>query len=302
MGAAGGVATRLVVRLLGEGHAVFGIDQRPWVGAPVEYYEGDLRLRSAERAFGAWRPDVVVHMDPAASPFADDDDRRGSLVEMTRTVFDYCKAHGVEHCVQVSRHTFYGAGSGLPLFRLEHEPASDTHGFPRLADVVAADTFATNVLWRVPELVTTVLRECYTLGPTGHGTLALYLRAKRVPVVLGFDPLIQLIHEEDAISALVRTIERRPRGVFNIAGPPPLPLSDVIREAGRIPVSIPEFAFAGLLGRFGLPPLDRGAISHLKFPIVVDSSAFRTCANFSFAHDVLGTIHAFRDAFPPSGQ
>jgi len=292
---------QLVLRLLADGYDVFGIDRRPWQSAPIEIHHGDLRTRSAEQAFVAWRPDVVVHMEPAASPFAEDDDRQGRLVEMTRTVFEYARGSGAAHCVFVGRHTYYGAGASLPLFHIEDEPASEMHGYPRLADLVAADLVASNAIWRFPELTTTILRPCYTLGPTGIGTLALYLRAERVPLVWGFDPLFQFMHEEDAISALVKAIERRLRGVFNVAGPPPLPLSWVVREAGRLPIHIPEFALTGALGHFGLPQLDRGAIAHLKYPVVVDASAFIAATGFAYAHDAVDTIHTFRDAFPPSG-
>jgi UDP-glucose 4-epimerase len=299
-GASGGIGRQLVSRLLTEGCDVFGIDRRPWRGAPIEIHRGDLRTRSAEQAFRAWRPDVVVHMEPAAPTFAEDDDRQGRLVEMTRAVFGYSRTSGASHCVFVGRHTYYGAGPSLPLFHVEDEPASEMHAFPRLADLVAADLVASNAIWRFPELTTTILRLCYTLGPTGHGTLGLYLRARRVPLVWGFDPLFQFMHEEDAVSAIMQAIEHRPRGVFNIAGPPPVPLSRIVRAAGRIPVQVPEFALAGMLGRFGLPELDRGSIAHLKYPVVVDARTFGAVTGFAHAHGAADTIRGFRDAFPPS--
>src|SRR5260370_5559752 len=96
--------------------------------------------------------------------------------------------------------------------------------FPELADLVAADLYASRTLWRFPELTTTVLRMCYSLGPTGHGTLATFLRGPRVPTLAGFDPLFQFMHEKDAAAAIALSLEKRPRGVFNVAGPSPVPL------------------------------------------------------------------------------
>jgi UDP-glucose 4-epimerase len=255
-------------------------------------------MRGAELAFRAWRPEVVVIMDPA-SPFAEDDDRPGSLVEMTRAVFEHSRSCGASHCVFVSRHTYYGAGASLPLFHVEDEPASELYAFPRLADLVASDLLASSAIWKFPELTTTILRPCYALGPSGHGTLALYLRARRVPLIWGFDPLMQFMQEDDMVSALLRTVECRPRGVFNVAGPAPLPLSWIVRGAGRTPVAVPEFALARCLGRFGLPELDRGAVRHLKYPVVVDANAFRARTGFAHRHEALDAIRSFRDAFPP---
>jgi UDP-glucose 4-epimerase len=86
--------------------------------------------------------------------------------------------------------------------------------------------------------------------------------------------------------------------VFNVAGPQPLPLSRVIREAGRSPLPIPEFVMSGMLGRFGLPDLPKGALTHLKYPVVVDARHFRAATGFVHAYDEMMTIKAFRDAFP----
>jgi UDP-glucose 4-epimerase len=218
----------------------------------------------------------------------------------TRAVFDYARAYGAEHCVFVGRHTFYGAGPDSPLFHTEDEPPMELSRFPELADLVASDLYAATALWRTPQMATTVLRVCYTLGPSGDGTLARFLRGKRVPISLGFDPLFQFMHEDDVVTALMATLDKRPRGVFNVAGPQPLPLSCVVREAGRIPVHLPEIVIAGLLGRFGLPKLPTGALSHVKYPVVVDARAFREATGFTHAFDELGTIRTFREAFPSS--
>jgi UDP-glucose 4-epimerase len=54
-----------------------------------------------------------------------------------------------------------------------------------------------------------------------------------------------------------------------------------------------------MLGRFGLPKLPAGAVSHLKYPVVVDASAFCEQTGFAHQHDEIETIRAFRDAVPP---
>jgi UDP-glucose 4-epimerase len=66
-----------------------------------------------------------------------------------------------------------------------------------------------------------------------------------------------------------------------------------------VPVPIPEPLFRPLLGRFGLPALPRGAVTHLKFPIVIDDGPFRAATGFSHEHDAQRTIRAFRAASPP---
>ena len=281
-----------------EGHEVIGIDRRPWRNAPIEFHEVDIRKRAAEDVFRKARPNAVVHMATVTSLLLSGEERYRINLGGTRAVFEYSRAVGVEHCVFVGRHTFYGAESDAPLFHLEDEPPFALNHFPELADLVAADLYAATALWRFPDLATTVLRVCYTLGPAGHGTLASFLQGKRVPMVLGFDPLFQFLHEDDLVAALALTLAKRPRGVFNVAGPQALPLSRVISGAGRTPVPLPEVVIRAMLGRFGLPKLPPGAVSHVKYPVVVDASAFREQTGFRHRYDEIETLRAFRQAFP----
>ncbi len=300
-GISGGVARRVALRLLLGGHEVAGVDARPWRDAPpeIEVHAVDVRKRAAEDVFRRVRPEAVVHMATVTSLLISGGEERYRInLGGTRAVFEHCRAYGVAHAIFVGRHTFYGAGPDSPLYHREDEPPLDLGRYPELADLVAADLYAATQIWRLPELTTTVLRLVYTLGPSGHGTLAAYLRGPLVPTVLGFDPLFHFLHEDDAAAAIVAAVERRPRGIFNVAGPPPLPLSTLIRTAGRTPLPLPEFLLARALGRGGLPRLPPGALNHLKFQIVVDASAFRAATGFTHHHSELDTVRAFAQAFP----
>ena len=86
--------------------------------------------------------------------------------------------------------------------------------------------------------------------------------------------------------------------MFNVAGPQPLPLSVIAHEAQRRTLPLPEPLLALMLGRGGLPRLTRGALAHIKFPIVVDASAFRAATGFAHKYDELTTVQMFADAFP----
>lgn len=302
-GIAGRLGRLLGERLVAHGHDVVGIDRRSFPDAPagVEMHELDIRKRAAEDVFRRVRPDAVIHMATVTHLVQQSEDRYRINLGGTRSVFANSEAYGAKHVIFVGRHTYYGAAADSPLFHTEDEPPMGLASFPELADLVAADLYAGSMLWRMPKLDTTVLRMVYTLGPTGHGTLATFLRGSRVPTILGFDPLFQFMHEDDVVSALVATLDARPRGVFNVAGPDPVPLSLVIRETGRRNIPIPEALLTAAMGRFGLPRLPPGALEHIKYPVTVDASSFKKATGFVHARDVGEAMRAYRDAFPVRG-
>lgn len=289
---------RLVANLLvAAGHEVAGIDRRPWPDAPagIELHQADIRNRAAEEVFRQFRPEAVIHMATVTHiTTRSSEDRYRINLYGTRAVFEHCHRYGAKRALFVGRHTYYGVAPEAPLYYKEDEPPLAVTTFPELADLVAADLYAGSALWRFPELDTAVLRICYTLGPERQGTLATFLRGPHVPMVLGFDPLFQFMHEQDAARAILAAMESNLRGVFNVAGPDPVPLSLLIRETGSKPIRVPEPLFRLALGRFGLPRLPPGAVEHIKYPIVIDAGAFREATGFRHEHDEDQTMQAFR--------
>ena len=283
-------------RLVDKGYEVIGIDRRPWPDAPdgIEIFETDIRKRPAEDVFRTQRPQAAIHMATVTHLVHRSPDRLRVNLYGTRALISHCSNYGVKQAIFVGRHTYYGAAADSPLYHTEDEPPISAHSFPELADLVAADLYAGTALWRFPAIATSVLRLCYTLGPNKHGTLATFLSAKSVPMVLGFDPLFHFIHEDDAADAVVTALQRKLHGVYNVSGPPPVPLSVIVRESGSRPIPVPETALNLMMGRFGLPRLPSGALDHLKYPIVVDSTAFNKATGYVHQFDERETIEAFR--------
>jgi UDP-glucose 4-epimerase len=255
---------------------------------------GDIRKRPVEDVFRTRRPDALVHMATVTYATESTEERYRINMYGTRVMFDHCSRYRVKQAIFVGRHTVYGAAPDAPLYRTEAEPPLAATTFPELADLVAADLFAGSAIWRWPELTTSVLRLVYTLGPSRRGTLAAFLAGKRVPTVLGFDPLFQFMHEYDAADAIVAALEKQIRGVFNVAGPQPVPLSVLCRATGRQAIPVPEPVYESVIGRFGFPKLPPGAGNHVKFPVVIDDSAFRQATGWAHHYDEVAIMEGFR--------
>ncbi len=295
-GVSGALSRTVAERLVQRGHVVIGVDKRPWPDAPkgVEIHRTDIRKRPVEELFRTRRPDALIHMATVTHLSHSREERYRINMHGTRVVFDHAHTYGVKQAIFVGRHTIYGAAPDAPLYRTEAEPPLASSTFPDLADLVAADLFAASALWRYPELTTTVLRMVYTLGPSRRGTLASFLGGARVPGLLGFDPLFHFMHELDAADSIVWALEKGVAGVFNVAGPQPVPLSLLARATGRRLVPLLEPMFAHVIGRFGFPSLPDGAVQHVKYPIVVDDSAFRKATGFEAAYDEVSVMESFR--------
>ena len=297
-GISGKLGSLVGVELLRRGYEVVGIDRRPWPDGPseIEVHQVDIRKRPAEDVFRTYRPDAAIHMATVTHLVHQSPDRMRVNLYGTRAFIQHCHTYGVKQAVFAGRHTFYGAAADSPLYHTEDEPPMSAHTFPELADLVAADLYAASALWRYPEIATAVLRIVYTLGPSRHGTLAAFLQGPRVPLVMGFDPLFHFIHERDAAEAIVTALAHKLHGIYNVSGPTPVPLSTIVKAAGRRALPMPEAIFKMGLGRLGLPFLPSGAIDHLKYPIVVDSEAFRRATGFRYRYDERETINSFRTA------
>jgi UDP-glucose 4-epimerase len=104
---------------------------------------------------------------------------------------------------------------------------------------------------RHEDVICSMLRYQLTIGPDHPTQITRYLSLPVVPTYLGFDPRIQLIHERDALEALVAAVLRPVRGAVNVAAKGTMGLTRAIRIAGRpsLPVPAQLFGTTSQLGR-----------------------------------------------------
>jgi UDP-glucose 4-epimerase len=195
---------RQLARRLAASWTVCGVDTRPWAGRPREIamHVADLRKREFEEVMRSERPDAVVHLGVRREMRGDARARHDLNVRGTKRLLDHCTAFGVAQLVVISTSTVYGAAPENPLYMREDEPLSATRSYPEIRDRVEVDALASAFVWRVAAVRTAVLRPVHVLGPHSTGMLADYLRRIRPPTVLGYDPLLQVMHEDDWTEAI----------------------------------------------------------------------------------------------------
>ena len=276
---------RLLTRRLLENYEVCGVDRVSWDGHPsdVAVHVVDLRKKRFEDVIRTEQPTVVVHMGFIRHFQVAERVRHDVNVRGTKKLLDHCVNHGVQSLVVLSSSYVYGAFPENPYFMDEDAPLSASRSYPEIRDLVEVDTLASSFLWRYPQIRTCVLRPVNVLGYFVHSMIGRYLRETRVPTVMGFDPMMQFIHEEDISEAIALALEQGLQGVFNVTGPGEVPLHTAIRETGGTPLSMPEFLMRPLFARafrWGLIPYPAGAIDYLKYPITISGERFVEATNF----------------------
>ncbi len=283
-GIAGGLG-RLVARRLVREAEVTGVDRHAWRSKPPEIrlHRVDLLKRAFEDVIRTEKPQVVIHMGFVRDFRSAQELRHEVNVRGTKQLLDHCAAHGVQQLIVLSSGYVYGAFSENPYFMDEDQPLSASRSYPEIRDLVEVDTLASAFIWRHPQVRTCVLRPVNTLGPHVHSMAAALLSMRRVPTVMGFDPMMQFISEDDVVEAIVASIAQRLQGVFNVVGPGEVPLHTAIEECGRKPFALPGPVASAAYARgfkWGLWPYPPGMLDYLRYPISLSGERFREATEF----------------------
>jgi UDP-glucose 4-epimerase len=261
---------------------VIGIDTTPPRAAEVpllgrtEFVRADIRNPLVAKVMAQARVSVVVHAALLASPRAAGG--RAAMQEMnvigTMQLLAACqKSDDVHRLVVRSTTGIYGCTSRDAAVFTEKMGPNAAAGDGYAKDAVEIEAYVRGFARRRPDVDVSVLRQARVVGPTIVTSLSRYLAGPLVPTTLGFDPRIQLLHEADAVETLrLAAVSSRP-GVVNVAADGVLPLSQIIRRAGRVRVSVPRVsAVAALLRNSGAAELEAQEHDWLRFGRAVDTT------------------------------
>jgi len=173
---------------------------------------------------------------------------------------------------------YYGAEQDDPAFFTEEmtRPHPPHTGLER--DIVEAEQAVSEYAQRNPDVATTILRCANVLGPDVDTAFTRMLQLPMVPMVLGFDPRIQFVHEDDVVHALEHAAFHVAPGIYNVAADGVLALSEVIDLVGKVAAPVlPPWGTGiatGSLRRLGFRiPVE--VVNQLRFGRGVDNRLFK---------------------------
>jgi UDP-glucose 4-epimerase len=299
-GICGRLGRRLARRLHRE-RRVIGIDRRAFEDKPkdIVHYPIDIRRKKTQDVFRQEKIAAVVHLGIMHDPRASAAEHHSWNVVGFQRLLEYCAQYDVPKLVVLSSANVYGPRPDNPQFIGEDAPLLGGAAFSEIRDLIEVDMLAQSFFWKRPETETVILRPAHILGSVKNAP-SNYLRLPVIPTLLGFDPMVQVIHQDDVVSAIFQALAPGARGIYNVAGPLPLPLSRLIEKTGRTRIAIPHAIARGTIQRlwrmrftsFPAPELD-----HIRYVCMVDDRRAREQLAYQPAHDIDETVRAVDDLY-----
>src|SRR5947207_11712458 len=154
-------------------------------------------------------------------------------------------ANRVRKVVLKSSGLVYGANKADPYFFREDMARTGPATTPVERSLLEVEGFVRDFADDNPHVDVSLLRFANVLGVDIETPFTAALRRPVVPEILGFDPRLQFIHEDDVVDALMYAINNDIPGVYNVGADGVLPWSEVCAILGKRRLPLP-FAFTNI--------------------------------------------------------
>jgi UDP-glucose 4-epimerase len=303
-GVAGDLGRRFAAQLSAspEVDHVIGVDVVPPRGdlGRADFVRADIRNPVIAKVITRERVDTVVHASVGASAASAAPGGRGSMKELnvigTMQLLAACQqAPDVRKLVVKSSAAVYGASHRDPALFTENMSAKRLPGGGFAKDITEVESYTRGFARRRPDVSVTTLRTANVIGPSSASPMARYFKLPVIPTVLGFNPRLQFLHEQDALDVLQHATVREVAGTYNVAGDGILTLAQAVRRLGRPSVALPGFAlptFGSAIPRGRSADFSPESVAFLTFGRGLDTTRMRQMLGFE---PTFSTEQAFAD-------
>ena len=269
---------------------LFGCDVNDPIDAleEMDFVHADIRHAAIGKLVRQLHIDTVVHLAVMVDSTHDQRSIHETNVIGMMNVLAGCSGASsrVKKLVVKSSQAIYGAGPTDPSFFAEDSTNFERPSSSVTRDLLEMDQLTTEFALREGASRVTVLRLGFRVSD--DTTLARYLSLPIVPTFAGFDPRLQLLHEDDAAEVIVRAVLGDHPGVFNVGGNGVVLLSQAIAIMGgkAAPVLPP---YGRWMARVALKALARVQIPAyladvLAYGSVMDCSKLEAAFGWKPAH------------------
>ena len=212
---------------------LFGCDISDPISAleEMDFVHADTRLSVIGKLVRRLNIDTVVHLAVMIdSPHQERSIHETDVIGTMNVLVGCAPPSPVRKLVVKSSQAIYGAGPSDPSLYSEEMANWDRYASGVTRDLLEMEQLVGEFALRSEACSVTVLRLGYRVSD--DTSLARYISLPIVPTFAGFDPRLQLLHEDDAVEVIVRSVVEDQAGVFNVAGDGVVLLSQAIGIMG----------------------------------------------------------------------
>lgn len=273
----------------------------------ARFVEADVRDR--ERILELLREeeiDCLVHLAFLLNPIHDEELMYDVDVNGTQAVLWAASEAGVGQALVTSSASAYGAFPDNPRPIAEDWPVRGAPGFSYARHKAEADRICQ--LWAVdhPDRVMTIVRPCIVFSANVDNFIVRSWEDQ--PAMLlpdGVDEQVQLVHEDDVVSAIVSLLDARAPGAFNIAGEGTMTYRESAELIGMKVREMPLKRMERLvkvgwklhLPRFGAAPA--GSLHFFRYPWIVSTEKLKATTGWAPKHT---TREVFEETMRAKGK
>ncbi len=281
---------------------IIALDKRkpPFPLKKTRFYRVDLTETLADskiaEIFKKENVQTVIHTAFLSSPIHNSEHAHELQSVGTMYLLNASRAQGIHKFVLASTTDVYGAYPTNPNYLSENYTVRGWHKSRFIRDKIDAERQVQTFAKRNPKTAVTILRPCTTLGPRVRNFKTTFLQRPAVFTVMGYDPLMQFVHEEDVVRAFLKVLAADYPGIYNIVGKGVLPLSRVLHLTGVVGVPVPAallYPMAQLMWYTDLFPAPPNHLDFLKYLCVADGTKAEQKLSFAPHYSTKETLQAF---------
>lgn len=282
---------------------VIGVDtdEPPMPIGNLDFVKADISSPLIARVLDSTRVDTIVHTNIGSSPISlggRSQMKENNIIGTMQLLAAAQRTDRLKKVVVKSSTAIYGSSPGEPSLIPEDHAARQVSLSGYAKDCSEAEQYTRDFGRRRPDVELVILRPQNVVGPTVSTSMTDYFSLPVIPTALGYDPRIQLLHEEDAVEGFFRAMSESCRGIFNLSGDGVVYLSKAIRMMGKLELPLlTPFAqtAAETLRRFGLVDFPTDQLRLILFGRVVDTSRAKKAFGFAPRYTTEQSLIDLRD-------
>jgi UDP-glucose 4-epimerase len=261
----------------------------------VVFHKTDIRSPEIATIMKDNRIDTVLHLAFVVKPIHNKKLMHDIDVNGTRNVLEGALSSGVKHVVAISSTLAYGAHRDNPFELTEDHPLRGNESYPYGHNKALVDVMMQEFAKNHPEMTITILRPCTVFGPSVDNYVSRMLFMPVVVSIIGYDPDVQLVHEDDFVNACLCAMDKKIPGAFNIAGDGALCASAIASMIGTTVIPLPKWTIYPLLEvlwRLHMPGIEvnHGYLDYIRYPFVASTRRAKRELGFKPMHTALETL------------